>query len=76
MGLPNDFNKQTTVTISLLIWIATISFSMGMIYSKIVDSAKERQELKSFFSAEIDGLRSDWQRDRLEQNRRLIKLEK
>ena len=76
MGLPSDFNKQTTVTISLLIWIAIVSFSMGMIYKSIIDGEKERNAIKDYVKQEVDGLRSDWERDRKEQNRRLIKLEK
>ncbi len=76
MGLPNDFDKQTTVTISLLIWIAIVSFSMGMIYKSIIDGEKERNVIKDYVKQEVDGLRSDWERDRKEQNRRLIKLEK
>ncbi len=76
MSLPNDFNKQTTVTISLLIWIAGVSFSMGMIYKSIIDNDKEHIAIQEFIDAEVSGLRSDWERDRAEQNRRLIKLEK
>jgi len=76
MGLPSDFDKQTTVTISLLVWIAIVSFSMGMIYKSIIDGEKERNTIKDYVKQEVDGLRSDWERDRKEQNRRLIKLEK
>ena len=76
MGLPSDFDKQTTVTISLLVWIAIVSCSMGMIYKSIIDGEKERNTIKDYVKQEVDGLRSDWERDRKEQNRRLIKLEK
>ena len=76
MGLPSDFNKQTTVTISLLIWIAGVSFSMGMIYKSIIDNDKEHVKIEEHIEQEVGGLRSDWERDRAEQNRRLILLEK
>lgn len=76
MGLPSDFNKQTTVTISLLIWIAGVSFSMGMIYKSIIDNEKEHIQIQEYVEQEVGGLRSDWERDRTEQNRRLILLEK
>lgn len=76
MSLPNDFNKQTTVTISLLIWIAGMSFSMGMIYAKFLSNTDEHISIRSYIEQEVGGLRSDWERDRAEQNRRLILLEK
>ena len=75
MSLPGDFNKQTTVTISLLIWIAGMSFSMGMIYAKFIDNEAQHVEINKYIEQEVGGLRSDWDRDRLEQNRRLILLE-
>lgn len=76
MSLPSDFNKQTTVTISLLIWIAGMSFSMGMIYAKFLSNTVEHTEIRNYIEQEVGGLRSDWERDRAEQNRRLILLEK
>ena len=76
MSLPSDFDKKTTVTLGLIIWIAGVSFSMGMIYKSIIDGEKERNSIKDYVKQEVDGLRSDWERDRKEQNRRLIKLEK
>lgn len=75
MSLPNDFNKQTTVTISLLIWIAGMSFSMGMIYAKFLSNTVEHVSIREYVEQEVGGLRSDWERDREEQNRRLINLE-
>lgn len=76
METPKEFNKTATVTIGLLIWISGISFSMGMIYKSIIDNEREHEQLKEYARQEIEGLRSDWERDRREQNRRLIKLEK
>jgi len=76
MSLPNDFNKQTTVTISLLIWIAGMSFSMGMIYAKFLSNTDEHISIREYVEQEVGGLRSDWDRDRVEQDRRLINLEK
>lgn len=76
MSLPSDFNKQTTVTMGLIIWIAGMSFSMGMIYAKFIDNEQQHIEINKYIEQEVSGLRSDWERDRAEQNRRLIKLEK
>lgn len=76
MGLPRDFDKQTTVTIGLLIWIAMVSFSMGMIYAKIMDNEQEHITIKGYIEQEVGGLRADWERDRAEQNRRLELLER
>lgn len=39
------------------------------------DDEKMEARFMHFMKAEIDGLRADWERDRVEQNRRLIKLE-
>lgn len=75
MSLPNDFNKQTTVTLGLIIWIAGMSFSMGMIYAKFLSNTEEHVSIRNYVEQEVGGLRSDWERDRAEQNRRLIKLE-
>lgn len=75
MSLPSDFEKKTTVTITLLVWIAGVSFSMGMIYKSIIDNDKEHVQIRNYVDQEIGGLRSDWERDRAEQNRRLIKIE-
>lgn len=87
MGLPDDFNKKTTVTISLLIWIAGVSFSMGMIYAKINDNEKEHavmigdrksgdNEVVDFVIQEVGGLRADWERRNADVEKRLDKLEK
>lgn len=40
------------------------------------DDEKMEARLMDFMKAEIDGLRADWERDRLEQNRRIENLEK
>jgi hypothetical protein len=75
MSLPSDFNSKTTVTIGLLIWIAVVSFSMGMIYKSIIDNDKEHIQIKEYIEQEVGGLRSDWERESKEVHRRLIKLE-
>lgn len=75
MSLPSDFNSKTTVTIGLLIWIAVVSFSMGMIYKSIIDNDKEHIQIKKYIEQEVGGLRSDWERENKEVHRRLIKLE-
>jgi len=75
MSLPSDFNAKTTVTIGLLIWIAVVSFSMGMIYKSIIDNDKEHIQIKDYIEQEVGGLRSDWERENKEVHRRLEKLE-
>lgn len=55
--------QKVTVSIGLLIWIAIVSFSMGMIYMNIVDAEKERNSNKNYLEGEIQGLRSDWERE-------------
>ena len=75
MSLPSDFDKKTTVTLGLIIWIAGVSFSMGMIYKSIIDNDKEHIQIKEYVEQEVGGLRSDWERESKEVQRRLIKLE-
>lgn len=75
MSLPSDFDKKTTVTLGLIIWIAGVSFSMGMIYKSIIDNDKEHLQIKEYIEQEVGGLRSDWERESKEVHRRLIKLE-
>jgi hypothetical protein len=87
MGLPSDFNTKIPVTIGLIIWVAIISFSMGMLYKGHVDADKRIEDNKEYTKEQIDkareyttqeieGLRADWERDKKEQERRLVKLEK
>lgn len=75
MSLPTDFDKKTTVTLGLIIWIAGVSFSMGMIYKSIIDNDKEHLQIKEYIQQEVGGLRSDWERENKEVHRRLEKLE-
>lgn len=75
MSLPSDFNKQAFVTYGFIVWVAMISFLLGRAYAKIEDGEKERGKIEEYVEQEVNGLRSDWERDRKEQNRRLIKLE-
>lgn len=66
--VPDDFKHKVPVSIGLLIWIAIISFSLGALYTRVMD-------LDDKLNDEIGGLRADWERDRLMQNNRLEKLE-
>ena len=66
MSLPSDFDKKTTVTLGLIIWIAGVSFSMGMIYKSIIDNDKEHVQIKEYIEQEVGGLRSDWERENKE----------
>ena len=76
MGLPKDFDNKITVTIGLLIWVAMISFSLGMLYKGHIDLKEEIKAAREYTTQEVQGLRNDWDRDREEQNRRIILLEK
>ena len=64
----DDFKHKIPVSISLLIWIAIVSFSMGGLYTRVMDLNEKMVD-------EIGGLRADWDRDRIQQNERLNKLE-
>ena len=75
MSLPSDFNKTTIVSYALLIWIAAVSFSMGMIYKSIIDNDKEHVQIKEFVIQEVGGLRADWERDKKEQDKKIDKIE-
>ena len=56
------------MTIGFIVWIAMIAFSLGVLYTKVVDTDAKVID-------EVGGLRSDWERDKKEQDRRLEKLE-
>lgn len=75
MGLPRDFDTKVPVTIGLIIWVAIISFSLGMLYKGSIDLKEEIISSRNYTSQEVDGLRADWERDREEQNRRITLLE-
>lgn len=64
----DDFKKKIPVSLGLLIWIACISFSLGALYTRVMD-------LNEKLIDEVGGLRADWDRDRIHQNERLNKLE-
>lgn len=75
MSLPQDFQKQTFVTYGFIVWVAMISFLIGRAYAKIEDGEKERGKIYEYVAQEVGGLRADWERDKKEQDRRLINLE-
>lgn len=64
----DDLKHKIPVSIGLIIWIACISFSLGALYTRVMD-------LNEKLIDEVGGLRTDWERDRLQQNERLNKLE-
>lgn len=66
---PEEFNnKLNSVSVGLLVWLAGIAFSLGVLYTKVIDTDTKVID-------EVSGLRADWERDRKEQDRRLEKLE-
>lgn len=66
---PEEFGKKlNSVSIGFLVWIAMIAFSLGVLYTKVIDTDAKVVD-------EVSGLRSDWERDKAEQDRRLEKIE-
>ena len=66
---PEEFSKKlSSVSIGFLVWIAMIAFSLGVLYTKVIDTDAKVVD-------EVSGLRSDWERDKAEQDRRISKLE-
>jgi L-cystine uptake protein TcyP (sodium:dicarboxylate symporter family) len=66
---PEEFSKKLPpMTIGFIVWIAMIAFSLGVLYTKVIDTDAKVID-------EVGGLRSDWDRDKKEQDRRLEKLE-
>jgi len=66
---PEEFSKKLPpVTIGFIVWIGIIAFSLGVLYTKVIDTDAKVID-------EVGGLRSDWERDKKEQDRRLEKLE-
>ena len=66
---PEEFGRKLPpMTLGFIIWVAMIAFSLGVLYTKVVDTDRPVVD-------EVGGLRSDWERDKSEQDRRLEKLE-
>ncbi len=76
MGLPKDFDNKISVTIGLIIWVAIISFSLGMLYNDNIRLHADVDSAREYTKQEVEGLRADWNRDRQAQEKRLEKLEK
>jgi len=67
--VPDEFSKKLpSITLGFIIWVAIIAFSLGVLYTKVIDTDEKVID-------EVGGLRSDWERDKKEQDRRLEKLE-
>jgi len=75
MTTPKEFDIKGTFTMGFIVWIAIISFSMGILYAKIMDHTSQITKAREYTTQEVDGLRADWERDRKEQDRRLEILE-
>ena len=74
MGLPKDFDQKIPVTIGLIIWVAIISFSLGMLYKGNIDLKEEILAAREYTKQEIDGLRADWDRDRKAQEKQIDEI--
>ena len=75
MTTPDEFSDKKVISIGAIVWVASISFSMGMIYARINDHTKDIQGTRLYTEQEVSGLRSDWDRDRIQQNERLERME-
>lgn len=75
MTRPDEFSKKATVTVGLVVWIAGISFSMGMLYKGHQDHTKDIRGAREYTQQEVDGLRADWERDKKEQDGKILRLE-
>jgi len=61
-----EFKHKMPLTIGAIVWIAAISFSMGMLYSDNMNMAKkiitDKKDARDYTEQEVGGLRSDWER--------------
>ena len=87
MGEPEDFKNKTTVTIGLIVYVGMVMLTVGYLFASMEHN--DRQAVKSaednrlYTQQEVDGLRSDWERNNKtqekideEQNKRIEALEK
>ena len=66
---PDEFSRKLPpLSLGFLVWVAMIAFSLGVLYTKVIDTDAKVVD-------EVGGRRSDWERDKEEQDRRLEKLE-
>ncbi len=74
-GAP-ELKGKVTISWYLIVAIVLLAFSMGGTITKVLDNDNQREQQKEFLLGEIEGLRSDWERQYEQDiNRRLNKIE-
>ena len=64
VGEPDELKGKVTISWQMLIWAGAILVFVGYLWAEI-----------KFSYQEVDGLRSDWERELIETHRRLEELE-
>lgn len=86
MTSPDEFKHKITISWGLAVAYTIVLVSTTFTVGRMMDNDEQRAELQQhleqkirdmhqFSIDEVSGLRSDWDRDRQEQNRRIEKLE-
>lgn len=60
-GAP-ELKGRVSVSLYLIVTMLVAAFSLGGVITKVLDNDTQRQEQKEFLLEEIQGLRSDWER--------------
>ena len=73
-----EINKDTKIKLplSVVVGLSVFAFTLGGIAAEVLNNDEQRDEMKLHLEGEINGLRSDWNRDRIAQEKRFDKLEK
>lgn len=86
MTSPDELKHKITISWGLAVAYTIVLVSTTFTVGRMMDNDEQRAELQQhleqkirdmhqFSIDEVSGLRSDWDRDRQEQNRRIEKLE-
>lgn len=86
MTSPEELKHKITISWGLAVAYTIVLISTTFTIGRMMDNDDQRLELQQhleqkikdmhqFSIDEVSGLRSDWERDRTEQNRRIEKLE-
>lgn len=86
MTSPEELKHKITISWGLAVAYTVVLISTTFTIGRMMDNDDQRLELQQhleqkikdmhqFSIDEVSGLRSDWERDRIEQNRRIEKLE-
>lgn len=86
MTTPDEFKHKITISMGLAVAYTVVLISTTFTIGRMMDNDEQREEMRQHLEAkikdmhqfsidEVSGLRSDWERDRAEQNRRIEKME-